>query len=118
MVWVSSPSWALSHGLGGQVFLQESPLVCRQVPKEAACCLCQERPRPESPCRTIQFLCQKLCSTSAPQCGGCPEGLGELKCAPSPEPGEMLQHCPVLGGADLPLDYRPWTQHLGMESSW
>nr|XP_032599634.2 uncharacterized protein LOC115490702 [Taeniopygia guttata] len=39
-----------------------------QVPKEAACCLCQERPRPESPCRTIQFLCQKLCSTSAPQC--------------------------------------------------
>ncbi|XP_038018971.1 leucine-rich repeat-containing protein 37B-like [Motacilla alba alba] len=46
-----------------------------QVPKEAACCLCL-RPRPESPCRTIQFLCQKLCSASAPQCGGCPEGLG------------------------------------------
>ncbi|XP_053821492.1 uncharacterized protein LOC128800395 isoform X4 [Vidua chalybeata] len=39
-----------------------------QVPKEAACCLCQEHPRPESPCRTIQFLCQKLCSTSASQC--------------------------------------------------
>ncbi|RMB88893.1 hypothetical protein DUI87_34739 [Hirundo rustica rustica] len=39
-----------------------------RVPKEVACCLCQERPGPESPCRTIQFLCQKLCSTSAPQC--------------------------------------------------
>ncbi|XP_064255680.1 uncharacterized protein LOC135286518 [Passer domesticus] len=39
-----------------------------QVPKETACCLCQERPRPESPCRTIQFLCEKLCSSSAPQC--------------------------------------------------
>ncbi|CAN8201966.1 unnamed protein product [Coccothraustes coccothraustes] len=39
-----------------------------QVPKEVACCLCQERPRPESSCRTIQFLCQKLCSSSAPQC--------------------------------------------------
>ncbi|XP_064255672.1 leucine-rich repeat-containing protein 37B-like [Passer domesticus] len=40
-----------------------------QVPKETACCLCQERPRPKSPCRTIQFLCEKLCSSSAPQCG-------------------------------------------------
>ncbi|XP_063260979.1 uncharacterized protein LOC134554365 [Prinia subflava] len=39
-----------------------------QVPKEVACCLCQERPRHESPCRTIQFLCQRLCSSSAPQC--------------------------------------------------
>ncbi|XP_023773797.1 leucine-rich repeat-containing protein 37A3-like [Cyanistes caeruleus] len=47
-----------------------------QVPKEVACCLCQERPRPESPCRTIQIVCEKLCSGSAPQCGWCPEGLG------------------------------------------
>ncbi|XP_056368080.1 uncharacterized protein LOC130264103 [Oenanthe melanoleuca] len=39
-----------------------------QVPKEVACCLCQERPLPESPCRSIQFLCEKLCSSSAPQC--------------------------------------------------
>ncbi|RLV83718.1 hypothetical protein DV515_00016383, partial [Chloebia gouldiae] len=89
-----------------------SPLVFSQVPKEAACCLCQELPRPESPCRTIQFLCQKLCSTSAPQCGW-------SQTATAPEPGEMLQHCPVLqGGPDLPLEYRPWTKHLGMGTRW
>lgn len=76
VVSVCSLSWARRHGLGGRVFLQESPLVFSQVPKDVACCLCQERPLPESPCRTIQFLCEKLCSTSAPQCGWCPEGLG------------------------------------------
>lgn len=76
VVSVCSLSWARRHGLSGPVFLQESPLVFSQVPKDVACCLCQERPLPESPCRTIQFLCEKLCSTSAPQCGWCPEGLG------------------------------------------
>ncbi|XP_016154657.1 PREDICTED: uncharacterized protein LOC101811974 [Ficedula albicollis] len=40
-----------------------------QVPKKVACCLCQERPLPETPCRRIQLLCEKLCSASAPQCG-------------------------------------------------
>ncbi|XP_056350810.1 leucine-rich repeat-containing protein 37A3-like [Oenanthe melanoleuca] len=40
-----------------------------QVPKKVACCLCQERPLPETPCRRIQFLCEKLCSASAPHCG-------------------------------------------------
>ncbi|XP_048170356.1 leucine-rich repeat-containing protein 37A3-like isoform X3 [Corvus hawaiiensis] len=51
------------------LFLQSTvSLESLQVPKDVACCLCQERPLAESPCRTIQFLCEKLCSTSAPQC--------------------------------------------------
>ncbi|XP_066422742.1 leucine-rich repeat-containing protein 37B [Molothrus aeneus] len=66
-----------------------------QVPKDAACCLCQERPRPESPCRTIQFLCQKLCSTSALQCAQTSllQSWGEIM---DLEQGRELNIIPVL----------------------
>ncbi|XP_027763954.1 leucine-rich repeat-containing protein 37A-like [Empidonax traillii] len=39
-----------------------------KLPSDVACCLCQEHPSTETPCRTIQFLCENLCSTSAAQC--------------------------------------------------
>lgn len=43
---------------------------------------------------------------------------GELKSATSLEPGEMLQFCSGLGGPGLPLEYRTWTKHLRVKSSW
>ncbi|XP_040981010.1 leucine-rich repeat-containing protein 37B isoform X2 [Aquila chrysaetos chrysaetos] len=33
-----------------------------------ACCLCQEKHTTKTPCRTIKFHCENLCTTSAPQC--------------------------------------------------
>lgn len=116
MVSMRSLSWALMKPWTGWPGVPAiSPLVFSQVPTEAACCLCQERPRPESPCRTIQFLCQKLCSTSAPQCGWCPEGLGELKLPLLLRLGRCCSTALCCRGApDLPLEYRqaldktPW----------
>ncbi|KAL2306680.1 hypothetical protein Nmel_004610 [Mimus melanotis] len=93
-----------------------SSLETLQVPKAVACCLCQERPLPERPCRSIQFLCEKQCSTSALQCGESRGAGEEVKSATSLEPGEMLQHCPILGSPDLPLEYRTWTKHLGLKT--
>ncbi|KAF4788704.1 hypothetical protein TURU_158089 [Turdus rufiventris] len=45
-----------------------SSLETLDVPKEAACCLCHKSPFTQSPCRSIMFVCKKLCNTSAPQC--------------------------------------------------
>ena len=41
-----------------------------------ACCLCQEKHITETPCRTIKFQCENLCTTSAPQCGRLPDDVG------------------------------------------
>ncbi|XP_054080371.1 uncharacterized protein LOC128919217 isoform X1 [Rissa tridactyla] len=39
-----------------------------KLPGDMACCLCQEKPTTETPCRTIKFHCKNLCSASAPHC--------------------------------------------------
>ncbi|KAM6042897.1 leucine-rich repeat-containing protein 37B [Theristicus caerulescens] len=39
-----------------------------KLPSDMACCLCQENHTTETPCRTIKFHCENLCTTSAPQC--------------------------------------------------
>ncbi|PKK20374.1 putative LOC102084175, partial [Columba livia] len=39
-----------------------------KLPSEMFCCLCQEKPTTGTPCRTINFQCESLCSTGAPQC--------------------------------------------------
>ncbi|XP_056367720.1 uncharacterized protein LOC130263878 [Oenanthe melanoleuca] len=84
-----------------------------QVPKEVACCLCQERPLPESPCRSIQFLCEKLCSSSAPQCGWCPEGLGGSSNLPLLlSLGRCCSTAPSWGGL-----ISSWSAGLGQNTS-
>uniref|UniRef100_A0A8C3CQA1 LRRC37A/B like protein 1 C-terminal domain-containing protein n=1 Tax=Cairina moschata TaxID=8855 RepID=A0A8C3CQA1_CAIMO len=39
-----------------------------KLPSDTACCLCQEKHTTETPCRTVQFHCEDLCTTSTPQC--------------------------------------------------
>ncbi|XP_074892317.1 leucine-rich repeat-containing protein 37A [Buteo buteo] len=39
-----------------------------KLPSDMACCLCQEKHTTKTPCRTIKFHCENLCTTSAPQC--------------------------------------------------
>ncbi|XP_050768015.1 leucine-rich repeat-containing protein 37A2-like [Gymnogyps californianus] len=39
-----------------------------KLPSDMACCLCQEKHTTETPCRTIKFHCENLCTTSAPHC--------------------------------------------------
>ncbi|KAM6042027.1 leucine-rich repeat-containing protein 37A3-like [Chlamydotis macqueenii] len=38
------------------------------LPSDVACCLCKEKQTIETPCRTIKFLCENLCTSRAPQC--------------------------------------------------
>ncbi|XP_064329185.1 leucine-rich repeat-containing protein 37B isoform X2 [Phalacrocorax carbo] len=52
-----------------------------KLPSDMACCLCQEKLTTETPCRTIKFHCENLCTTSAPQCArtDAPAGMqGEI----------------------------------------
>ncbi|KAK4808382.1 hypothetical protein QYF61_002619 [Mycteria americana] len=39
-----------------------------KLPSDTACCLCQEKHTTETPCRTIKFHCENLCTTSTPRC--------------------------------------------------
>lgn len=92
-----------------------SPAKCPRR-RPAACA--RSVPGPRAPAGPSSS-CARSCAAAAPRSAvGVRRGWGQIKSATTPEPGEMLQHCPVLGGADLPLAYRPWTKHLGMESSW
>ncbi|XP_027761642.1 uncharacterized protein LOC114069210, partial [Empidonax traillii] len=64
------------------LFLQTtSHLETLKVPRAVSCCLCKERGAIETPCRTIQFLCENLCSTSTAQCGSLGQTQAELMAA-------------------------------------
>nr|XP_047903748.1 leucine-rich repeat-containing protein 37A-like isoform X2 [Anser cygnoides] len=50
-----------------------------KLPSDTACCLCQEKHTTETPCRTIQFHCEDLCTTSTPQCAAHTDSLAEAQ---------------------------------------
>ncbi|XP_039239985.1 leucine-rich repeat-containing protein 37A3-like isoform X2 [Pipra filicauda] len=68
-----------------------------KLPKDVACCLCQEHASTETPCRTIQFLCENLCSSSSAQCaahtGPVAQTQGEVM---EVEPSGKAKSSPVL----------------------
>ncbi|XP_032567366.1 leucine-rich repeat-containing protein 37A-like isoform X2 [Chiroxiphia lanceolata] len=68
-----------------------------KLPSDVACCLCQEHASTETPCRTIQFLCQNLCSSSSAQCaahtGPVAQTQGEVM---EVEPSRKAKSSPVL----------------------
>ncbi|XP_051628638.1 uncharacterized protein LOC127463359 isoform X1 [Manacus candei] len=68
-----------------------------KLPKAVACCLCQEHASTETPCRTIQFLCENLCSSSSAQCaahtGPVAQTQGEVM---QVEPSRKAKSSPVL----------------------
>ncbi|XP_032566920.1 leucine-rich repeat-containing protein 37A3-like [Chiroxiphia lanceolata] len=68
-----------------------------KLPSDVACCLCQEHASTETPCRTIQFLCQNLCSSSSAQCaahtGPVAQTQGEVM---EVEPSGKAKSSPVL----------------------
>ncbi|XP_027555610.1 leucine-rich repeat-containing protein 37A-like isoform X1 [Neopelma chrysocephalum] len=58
-----------------------SHLETLKVPRAVSCCLCKERGTVETPCRTIQFLCENLCGTSTAQCGSLAQKRTEIMAA-------------------------------------
>ncbi|XP_051496050.1 leucine-rich repeat-containing protein 37A2-like [Apus apus] len=70
-------SWFSPHGdLGATgvtqqtlltVLLTTTSLETLKLPSASGCCFCQGKHTIETPCRTIQFHCENLCLTSAPQ---------------------------------------------------
>ncbi|XP_071885103.1 leucine-rich repeat-containing protein 37A isoform X5 [Anas platyrhynchos] len=50
-----------------------------KLPSDTACCLCQEKHTTETPCRTVQFHCEDLCTTSTPQCAAHTDSLAEAQ---------------------------------------
>ncbi|XP_027488200.1 leucine-rich repeat-containing protein 37B-like, partial [Corapipo altera] len=68
-----------------------------KLPNDVACCLCQEHASTETPCRTIQFLCENLCSSSSAQCaahtGPVAQTQGEVM---EVEPSGKAKSSPVL----------------------
>ncbi|XP_027562195.1 uncharacterized protein LOC113979001 isoform X2 [Neopelma chrysocephalum] len=68
-----------------------------KLPNDVACCLCQEHTSTETPCRTIQFLCENLCSSSSARCaaytGPVAQTQGEVM---EVEPSRKAKNSPVL----------------------
>ncbi|XP_032535790.1 uncharacterized protein LOC116782861 isoform X2 [Chiroxiphia lanceolata] len=61
-----------------------SHLETLKVPHAVSCCLCKERGTIETPCRTIQFLCENLCGSSTAQCGSPAQARAEIMGAAQP----------------------------------
>ncbi|XP_064492505.1 leucine-rich repeat-containing protein 37A3-like isoform X3 [Pseudopipra pipra] len=91
----------LSHNpltvIADPAFFKLPSLNYLKLPKDVACCLCQEHASTETPCRTIQFLCENLCSSSSAQCaahtGPVAQTQGEVM---EVEPSGKAKSSPVL----------------------
>ncbi|KAM8988539.1 uncharacterized protein PRD47_016917 [Ara ararauna] len=69
------------------LLLGTSRLETLTLSNDTACCLCQHMHSTETPCRTLSFDCESVCSASAPRCAALAQTPGLLTGAVPPGKG-------------------------------